>query len=401
MIQRKTLTTAALLAAGLTLTGCQKSWVASGDDSPTPVVEPDDFVGEPQTSDAGTADDSTLISTNETDATPEDGDEPAANPRTDRALPVDAMVGHINGEAVFADQVFDINLIAQLESFGRRYDGDEFRREAAAVIIERLDGIIQNRLVLGEAERNLSEAQRLGVERRVQAEREELLRFYGQGAPAKAKAEFLADRGKELEEHLADFEEELVIVGYARSMILPRVVVNQRDIERYYADNIDQYQQQDQRVIRLIRATDQESADKIESALGKGQAFEKLAANPDLNQYNPDNAGIFNSGKPIAKEKVISIDPVNDALIPLKSGEHAGPITAPQGIFFVQIVELTPGVKKQLRDVQNRIEMTLRAEQIKIHEGRFYRDLFKRGSYSDPREMGKKLLEIAQARYDQ
>lgn len=400
MIQRKPLITTALFAASLALTGCENTWVAS-EDSPTPVVTPDDFVGEPRTSDAGTGEDNTLISTNETDAANEGSTDTASNPRTDQALPVDAMVGHINGEAVYADQIFDINLVAQLESFGRRYDGDEFRRAATGVIQDRLNGIIINKLILGEAERNLKEAQRRGIEGRIQAEREELLRFYGQGSLAKAKAEFLKARDKDLDQHLADFREELVISSYIRSKVMPKIVVNQRDIERYYADNIDKYQQPDQRIIRLIRAADAAAAKKVEDALGKGQAFDKLAANPGLNGYNPDNAGLFNSGNPIPGDEVIGIDAVNEALLPLESGEYAGPITVSQGTFFVQIVERTAGVQITLAEAQIEIEKILRSLQFERQALRFRMDLLKRGSYSDPVDMGLKLLEIAYARYDQ
>lgn len=393
-------TTAALLAVSLTLVGCESSWISSNDDRPSPDVQPNDFIGESQAVEPSGSEDTTSISTNETDTDSDDGTA-STRPRSEQALPVDAMVGHINGEAVYADQIFDINLVAQLESFGRRYDGKAFGDAAGGVIQDRLQGIIINKLILGEAERNLQEGQRRGVAARIQAEREELLRFYGQGSLAKAKAEFLKERGKELDQHLVDFREELVIGSYIRSKVMPKIVVNQRDVERYYADNIDKYMQPDQRIVRLIRAVDASAAVQVKERLGKGQAFDKLAANPELNQYNPDNAGIFNSGNPVPGDKVIGLEPVNDALIKLDSGEHAGPIAVGEARFFVQIVERTPGVKITLPQAQIKIEKILRTTQFEKHALRFRLDLLKRGSYSDPAEMGNKLLDIAFARYDQ
>ncbi|MEM9021251.1 MAG: peptidyl-prolyl cis-trans isomerase [Planctomycetota bacterium] len=399
MLKQSTLTTASLLTACMTFVGCGSSLIASND-QPDPVVSPEDFIGESQASDTDPADETTLLSVGETEASPDPSSEPATNPRPQEALPVDAMVGHINGEAVYADQIFDINLVAQLESFGRRFDREEFRQNAVRIIRDRLNGIIINKLILGEAELNLKETQRRGIEARIQAEREELLRFYGQGSVAKAKAEFLKERGKQLDQHLVDFREELVIGSYVRSKVMPKIVVNQRDVERYYADNIEKYQQPDQRVVRLIIAVDNEAGDRIYSALGKGQPFDKLAENPELNRYNPGQAGSYQSGKAIPGDKVINKVSVNEALLLLDSGEYAGPIVEAGRTYFVQVVELTPGVQIDLADAQIKIEAILRSTQFERQALRFRMDLLKRGSYSDPNEMGQKLLDIAFARYD-
>ena len=400
MHARKTLHTAALLAASLAITGCGSSWMASNGKG-TPAVTPDDFIGESQAEASNTDEPTTPVSVEATDDVPPQAtDESASEVRTDQALPIDAMVGHINGEAVYADQIFDVNLVAQLESFGRRFDRDEFGNAASGVIQDKLQGIIINKLILGEAERNLQEAQRRGIEGRIQSEREELLRFYGQGSLAKAKAEFFSQRGKELEQHLVDFREELVIGSYVRSKVMPKIVVNQRDVERYYADNIEKYQQPDQRVVRLIRAAESSSVEEIERRLKKGEAFERIAADPTLNSYNSGNAGLFNSGDPVPGNKVIGIEPVNKALLTLKAGGYAGPINAGENRFYVQLVELTPGLQITLAEAQIQIEQILRSTQFEKHALNFRIDLLKRGSYSDPSEMGQKLLDIAFARYD-
>lgn len=399
-------TAAALLAVSMPLVACQNSWLASSSDRIDPVVQPDDFIGAPRPAEAP-AEDTALARIDAADAPPRIGDRveqpplPLPQPRNDKAMPMDAMVGHINGEAVYADQIFDVNLVAQLESFGRRFDGTDFRDAAGNVIQNRLQGIIINKLILGEAERNLQLNQRRGIEARIQAEREELLRFYGQGSLAKAKAEFAKARGKELDQHLVDFREELVIGSYIRSKVMPKIVVNQRDVERYYADNFDKYQQPDQRIIRLIRAVDENAVDRINAGLSKGLRFDQLAIDPAINQYNPTNSGLFNSGNPVPGEKVIGLTPVNDALMKLDCGEHAGPITVGEATFFVQVVECTPGANITLADAQIRIEQILHSTQFEKHALRFRMDLLRRGSYSDPAQMGNKLLEIAFARYDQ
>jgi len=140
-----------LLAASLTLgtgfiSGCVTTWLADNSVQ-NDAIRPDDFIGEPaELEDQTTQIVSEAVAEN---ATGDNTDQDPANPvrpANKQALSVNAMVGHINGEALFADQVFDVNLAAQLQSFGERYDVDQFNQQAAAAIQERLRGVIINKL---------------------------------------------------------------------------------------------------------------------------------------------------------------------------------------------------------------------------------------------------------------
>jgi hypothetical protein len=110
---------------------------------------------------------------------------------------------------------------------------------------------------------------------------------------------------------------------------------------------------------------------------------------------------MFNSGNPVSVKAVTNQESVNEAIVSLDGGKHAGPIQGGENTFFVQVVELTPGVKITLPQAQIKIEQILQTTQFEKHALRFRLGLLKRGSYSDPAEMGNKLLEIATARYDQ
>ncbi|MGB0768939.1 MAG: peptidyl-prolyl cis-trans isomerase [Phycisphaeraceae bacterium] len=388
---------AAIAAAVVPLAGCS-SWFQTTS-KPAPEIRPDDFVGEPQVASAQAApDQTTLVSADTPDET--DGAINGSTPVSDNAVAIDAMVGHINGEAVYANQIFDVNLVAQLESFGRRFDPNQFQDAAAAAIMDRLQGVVINKLILGEAERNLKDFQRRSIDFRVNAEREELLRFYGQGSVAKAKAEFLKDRAKTLDQHLIDFREELIIGSYIRLKVMPKIVVNQRDVERYYNDNQHKYNTPDMRIIRLIRAADDSASKEVASRLERGETFERVAKDPELNTYNSDNAGIFSGGDKIPGDMIIGLTPVNDAILTLKEGQHAGPVAARDQQFYVQVVAFEPGQTVPLTDAQIAIEETLRAQQFEKHALRFRMDLMQRGSFSDPADMSRKLVEIALSRYD-
>lgn len=415
---RKPAAAALLATAGLVMTGCEtvSSMVGNDERDANPAVAPGDFVQlatraesseptRPANTDAGASDPEPSEQAGDDNTDPSSsaantGNRRDADSEGDNAVSVNAMVGTINSEAVYADQIFDINLIAQLESFGRRFDGEQFRERANQAIQEKLRGVIINKLILGEAEMNLQERQRPAVEQRVTQEREELIRFYGQGSVSKARAQFRKERGQALDDYLTGFREELIVQVYIRSKVLPKISVSQINIENYYEDNKTKYHQPDRRAFRIIRVGEAQAADRAKKRLKRGEPFKDVASDPELNLYNPPNAGAFNSGEPLPGDTVYGIEPVNDALIQLKEGQHAGPIPAGDHFYFVQLTAFTPGKTIPLREAQLEIEETLRALAFEREVLRFRMDLLERGSYTDPEAMGEKLLDIATSRYD-
>lgn len=390
---------AALALAATLLPGCS-SWFSSDEQSAQPAFKPADFVGEPRTASAPPDPPVNLVVTDTPD--PDQGADPRETPpRSDQALPVNAMVGHINGEAVYADQVFNPDIEAQLRNFGRRFDDQTFREQAARVIKTYLEkNVIMSKLLLGEAERNLTDRERQYIDYQVRSYREELLRFYGQGSIAKAKAEFLAERGAELEDHLREFREKRMSDTYEYNKIRPKIVVNERDIERWYEDHKARYEQPDSRVLRLMKVADRDAAQTAEQRLKAGEAFEKVAADPDINTYNASGAGLFNAGDPLTGDIVIGIKPVNEALIPLAVGEYAGPISAGEHFYFVQVIERTEGRTVPFAQAQLEIRQILELSQREKEYNRFRSQVWDRGSFTDPDKMLVKLLEIADARYN-
>ena len=311
------------------------------------------------------------------------------------------MIGQVNGEAIYADQIFEVNIIAQLESFGRRYDNEQFRAQSTPVIEERLMAVVMDRLILGEAELSLDDRNRQIVDLTVQREREEKIRFYGQGSIARAEAEFFDDQGITLDQHLTNMREQLTIGIYLRGEILPRISVNQAQVERYYENNIDQFQQIDRRVLRFIRIDAENNPDAVsavQTRLSRGESFESVASDAEVNINNPANAGVYNGGVPYPGE--LGIEPLNEAMLPLQTGEHAGPVTVGESVFFIQVAEFLPGASISLADAQVDIEQILFNQQRTQLLNRFRMEQLRSGNYTDLTQMSLTLIEIASTRYD-
>ena len=99
---------------------------------------------------------------------------------------LDALVGQINGQPVYADDLL-ADLDAQLAALGGRLEPGVFEQRAAELIDSTLRERLVNALILGEAERALTENQRAGVRYLVAERREDLLRTYGRGSLAVAR----------------------------------------------------------------------------------------------------------------------------------------------------------------------------------------------------------------------
>src|SRR5690606_31306012 len=77
-------------------------------------------------------------------------------------LTADAMVGQVNGRAIYASQVL-APIAPQLRSLGQSVSRAEFRRQADNLIRGELLRIITDALILGEAERDLTQQEHYGL----------------------------------------------------------------------------------------------------------------------------------------------------------------------------------------------------------------------------------------------
>lgn len=307
---------------------------------------------------------------------------------------VAGMVGQVNGQPIYADHVFK-PLEDQLAALGRRLPAGEFRRQATGLIAGRLNQIVTDALILGEAERDLSETERLGLKEVVKNRREELLRKHGGGSPAVAEAVLLQETGKGLAKTLQDYRQEVLVQRYLRQRLVPRINVSRRDIERYYRENHAQFNPPATRTLRLIRAADSDTASQITQQLEGGEAFADVAGSK-LNQFQPDRGGLMENAP---GDEVFGFPELNEALVTLKEGQFAGPIDTGGAQWFIYCQKLDRPGAQSLREAQRQIERTLWNQQFRTLSENYRQKLFEEGSYNSLVDMTDSLVDIAVSRY--
>jgi hypothetical protein len=359
--------------AALALPGC-------GTNEPNEPFVDDSLVEAPAEPDAGADED--------------DADPPAVVASDTYA--VDGMIGQINGRPIFADTVFhgDDPIHDQLAALGRRLARPVFRVRSRELIRSRLRQMLLDSLILAEAERDLTDPQRQGLRYTMQKRREELVRLYGQGSEAAARENILEQTGRSLDATLEDFRKAVVVREHIRAVIDPKINVTRRDVERYYRDQLDQFQPDATRDLRLIHVDTRDQAEEITRRLDAGETFAQVA-DSEVNLFTA-SGGLFEGA---IGDQPLRYPELNRALAPLAEGGHAGPIAVEDDFWFVYIESIDAPQQKTLMDVQLDIERTLKVRQRQEQTDRYYKQLL---SGTDPQAVARMtdaLVEIAVNRY--
>jgi parvulin-like peptidyl-prolyl isomerase len=323
---------------------------------------------------------------------------------------MDAMVGQVNGNPIYASTVLD--KLKELETLGRNQPRLMFQQRAKILIESTLKQIIYDALILGVAERDLSDTERRGLEEVVKDHRARLIRQYGQGSLFLADEMAIAKEGKSIEQLMQDFRSIVLVNRYFKQKLLVKVHVTRKDIERYYLDHYDMFNQPASKRLRFIRTTF-ENLVKFEKALKSGKPFKDVASDSS-NLSRPSVGGLFPDlvmGNEFAEA-------LNQAIATLKQGKYAGPIRVQNNYWWVYCEEEIPGLSRPLREVQLEIEEQIRRERTRVLSEKYQTQLFQDGSYGkeagynrDRRtvesnnraldEMVESLLAVAMARYAQ
>lgn len=318
---------------------------------------------------------------------------------------VDAMVGHVSGQAIYASKVFDLVGDAELAARGGRLSRHAFSREAHDIVTRRLMEVVINVLLLAEAEAALSEQQQAGLRYRLKEHREELVRKFGAGSPKVADRRLREEEDLGLDEKVEEFRRAAIIENHKRQILTPKINISRKDIIRYYRDHQDEFNQKSGRRIHMISTGSDADAETIDRLLNdEGRPFLEIASDPVLNDHQANRRGFF--AEAIDGAQVFNLDALNEAAQSLKSGEHTQRVTIKETYYWLWATKVEAGKAQTLKQAQSLIRRRLIERRYSSLAIRYQADLFHRGSFDprgpdeDPLEpMVDALLEVAMSRY--
>ncbi|MBI5644106.1 MAG: SurA N-terminal domain-containing protein [Deltaproteobacteria bacterium] len=169
----------------------------------------------------------------------------------------------------------------------------------------------------------------------------------------------LAQSGLTYKEYREQLKEQIRQVKYVNKEIRSKINVLPEDIEAYYRQHQDEFWGQASYRINMIFLP---GSDKdvlklrlkaVEEGLRKGEDFKELAGaySEGYGAASGGDMGYLKSGE---------IDEVIEAAAKkLKINGISGPVTTPEGVYFVQLVDLKAAAPKSLEEVKNQIHEKL------------------------------------------
>jgi len=311
---------------------------------------------------------------------------------------LEAKVGDVNGKPIFTTSFFE-PIQARLIANADRMAMEPWRRQAAGIINEHLNGIIADELLRAEALTALTPNQRVGLQAFLNNFRSNLL-SENLGSSQLARQRLLEEEGTTLDEALRQKEIDTLVQLTLIQEVNKRVNVSWRDIQQRYDRDIDQYAPPPTAMFRVIRAfKDTDAVAKIQTELDAGTAFIKVCAG-SLNTYNTDADGLHTALIEDSYESTPFFGPdiLNTPAQQLSIGESVGPIELGSSVYWIMLTDIVQE-SVTLYDAQLDIQRELNFERRKIVRDEYLNRLMERARVSNRDEVLMRLLQIAEERY--
>jgi hypothetical protein len=320
------------------------------------------------------------------------------SPRGNEVLPMDAMVGQVNGKPIYASTIFKAIGEDVFVRLGQETPRLEFKNKAKELIDADLKSRVVNQLLLAEAEKGLGEREQMGLAGYLVSERERLLAKYGGGVQAIAEENLKKEKGKTLDEEVESIRQRQLTQKFLQEKIFPKIHINRKDVERYFQDHIKEFQQDPSVTLRLLVAPNDKVAEQVEKDLAAGKPFDQVAK--EYSVFRAEQGGLMEPYKTSLENfKGLRWDELNAQVQKLKEGQVTPRTKIDIGYAWVKLDKLELGERQELKDVFLQLENTLRAARFQQLTHKYTNDLLTNGNYTPLDQMSKSLLEVAMTRF--
>lgn len=311
------------------------------------------------------------------------------------------LIGQVNGRPIFVSEFFE-PIERSLEIAARDKSPRDFLREADQIVTDRLINIVQNELVLAEARAGLTTEQRQGVIAWLEQQRQEVTRRVGGGVRSLTDRRLEEESGLGLEEQMKQLERSALVAQEIREEVDEHIVVDWRDVKRYYEEHPEEFSPDAGITLRLIRveASDGNLIDTVEAELASGRPFEDVARR---------RSKVFASRGGLLERIALPNGLANTALTrwpevdakarELSVGTYGGPIISGPDALWVYVEQYSDGRARSLYEAQADIEAKLIREARAEGQTRYFQKLLARGNADSLDQMKEALMIIVVDRW--
>lgn len=268
---------------------------------------------------------------------------------------IDRVIAVVNNEPIVQSEL-DVVLRPIYEEYRSKFKGQQLIRKLDEVRQKLLNQLIEDRLVLQEAEKRGIEIEETAMDRKMEEFKK---RFKSEQEMEQA----LASEGITLKRLRERFRKQMMIRALHDIEIRSRIVVSPLEIEEYYHNHPEEFSRPLRLRIRSITIrkseeartkglTDEVAKERIEEARQRvlaGEDFGKVAREISEDN-NASEGGLTDWIRPGEM-----IRPIDEVLFKLEEGQISEVIETPVGYHFFQIVARDPGRQKPLEEARDEI----------------------------------------------
>ncbi len=317
--------------------------------------------------------------------------ETQAAPAADYPLPpggrvVDAVAMTVNGEVVTLSDLL-VPIRDELRDAARTASPAEFMAAASGLIGEQIQRQIDQALILAEARRRFSDAQKAYIDSLVDDRIREMVLAEG-GSRRRLEARLLAEGGS-LEQTTRSLRREMLGQLYLHGQLGSDLDISCRDLWQYYQTHGDEFSSEPTVTMRILAMpfsafeTDhadprQAAIDAAEAALARirdGEDFADVVRDAAVSTaYRSDEGGLWEAmARGSFRETA-----VEDAAFAGEPGEVSDVIVGATGAFVVKTVRVDPGETVSFEQAQEEIRELLRTRTYRRLVNGYVRDLRRR-----------------------
>ena len=290
---------------------------------------------------------------------------------------VDAVLAEVNEEVITREDIFG-PLRSQMRQWRKELPPEEFEARCRAVVDLRLREAISERLVIQEAKRRLSDAQKEELEATLGQVRKDLVA----GAGSKLLLEErLKAEGSTVEKTMERERERILVQRFLRERIAPTIHITRSELLDYYNKVRAQRYEKEARIqLRLIMIRKSEFpeeaqaralADAVHQRAESGEDFAKLAR-----QYSRDAMAEKGGDWGYVTQGAFGVRAVNDALFALGRGGIAPLVETADAFYVVKAEDRQDGRTVPFTEVQAEMEDEIRDAKYNQTVSRYIQDLY-------------------------
>jgi len=298
----------------------------------------------------------------------------------DSLVLVDAVLAEVNGEVVTREDILG-PIRPQLNKWRREYSDEAFRSRCRQVIDLRLREEISRRLVVQEAEAELSDEEK----EQIDVTLGKMLKDLAAGAGSTLLLEEkLKERGSSVEEHRQRERRRLLVQRYLHKKIGPNIHITHSELLNYYRSvRPDRYVHPTRVRLGLVTIRKTESA-RPEDARALAEAVRERAAGGEdfgrlARRYSHGPMAEKGGDWGFITEGSFRVKAVDSCLFSLKVGEVGPVIEADDAFHIVKVLARENGRTVPFTEVQDELEDEIRDRKFNERVDKYIQNLYERG----------------------